>query len=56
MPLDYDVDTSNETKELLGKKINPVPVPKVDIGVDTDNKLIYDMDAVQSSRIDTASI
>lgn len=57
MPLDYDVeDIAENADELYGKKINPVPMPPVDIGIDTDNKLIWDLDAVQSSRVDTASI
>ena len=57
MPLDYDVDNiADDADELYGKKINPVPKPPVDIGIDTDNKLIWDLDAVQSSRVDTASI
>lgn len=56
MPLDYDVETAENAEEFFGKKMNPVPVPPVEIGIDTDNQLIWDLDTVQASRIDAATL
>lgn len=57
MPLDYDVDQiSDDAEQYYGDRTKPVPKPPLEFGVDTDNTLIYDLNAVDSSRIDAARI
>lgn len=57
MPLDYDIDqVADDADKYYGDRTNPVPKPKIEFGVDTDNTLVYDLSAVDSSRIDSAKI
>lgn len=57
MPLDYDIDQiAQDADKYYGDRTKPVPKPGIEFGVDTDNTLIYDLAAVDSSRIDAARI
>lgn len=50
---DYIADNADQ---YYGKRIEPSPAPKPEIGLDLDNQLIYDFNAIDSSRIDAAHI
>ena len=57
MPLDYDVDqVADDADKYYGDRTKPVPKPGIEFGVDTDNTLVYDLAAVDSSRIDASRI
>lgn len=57
MPLDYDVDqVADDAEKYYGNRTKPVPKPDIEFGVDTENTLVYDLNAVDASRIDAARI
>ena len=57
MPLDYDVEqVADDAEKYYGDRTKPTPKPGVEFGVDTENTLVYDLSAVDSSRIDAAKI
>lgn len=56
MPTNYDNYMADNADDFFGRRINPEPNPKPEIGIDLENQLIYDFDSVDSSRIDAASI
>lgn len=57
MPLNYNDDKiADDAEQYYGTRTNAVPKPPVEIGIDTENRLVYDISAVDSSRIDTSNI
>lgn len=57
MPLDYNVDEiADNAEQYYGDRTKPAPKPPLEIGIDTENKLVYDLAAVDSSRIDSSKI
>lgn len=54
-------DKRNETPfekkvEIYGKQIETIPKPERNIGIDTDNTLLWDLASVQAERIDLSEI
>lgn len=55
MPLDYD-EINDRAQQFAGQHTKPVPKPPIEFGVDTEQQIIYDLNEVESSRIDTATL
>ena len=55
MPLDVN-NVADDAEQYYGNRTRPVPKPSLEIGIDTENRLINDINAVDATRIDTASI
>ena len=54
--MENDNTTFIKNDELYGKEIKSVPKPEKNIGIDTEDSLIWDISAAQSSQIDMQEI
>ena len=54
---DIDNKVFNKENDKIGNKINPMPVPETNVGVDTDNEFFKDIAELgDSSSIDITAI